>query len=230
MERVRCAKQVLSVFEPQGTKRLIDVTGDETSISFYGTPSKQANMVWIDEAEDRIVVLRPGFQGRSGSSLFFSTMLDPWWSTCCQRRQQWPAATTQEQYCQTLLRLSRSSEQPWEPQEHCHSMTMLLPTNQRPQFSVWRGKRYKSTLHKVVLETDLAEKTFLRMISQEWWIHNFTSLHPLECHNAFQKWLRRLKLCGRQRRVGYFENPGTLISLLFCFGVIASLAELLDCP
>ena len=44
--RVRCAKQMLAMFEPQGPKRLTDVViGDETFISFYGVPSKQANTV-----------------------------------------------------------------------------------------------------------------------------------------------------------------------------------------
>ena len=39
-----------------------------------------------------------------------------------------------------LLRLSRSSDQTWEPQEHYYSTTMLLPTKQGPQFTIRRGK------------------------------------------------------------------------------------------
>ena len=33
------------------------------------------------------------FRARSSFSLYFSAMLDLWWSTFCQRRQKWPAAT-----------------------------------------------------------------------------------------------------------------------------------------
>jgi len=61
-ERMRCSAQLLAMFEPHGPKRLTDViTGDGTFISFYGMPSKRANMAWINEAGDRPVVLRPGF-------------------------------------------------------------------------------------------------------------------------------------------------------------------------
>ena len=63
MEIVSCAKQMLAMFE-QGPKPLTDVTGDDTFISFYGMPSKQETMMWIDEAVDRPVVLGPGFQSK----------------------------------------------------------------------------------------------------------------------------------------------------------------------
>ena len=77
IQGVRCAKQMLAMFEPQWPKRLTDVvTGDETFISLYVMPSKQANMVWIGEAVDRLQTW-PDFTTRSGSSLYCSTMLDP---------------------------------------------------------------------------------------------------------------------------------------------------------
>ena len=47
----------------EGPKRLVDVTGDETVMTFCGMPPKQTTiMAWIGEAGDRAVVLRPGFQ------------------------------------------------------------------------------------------------------------------------------------------------------------------------
>ena len=41
------------------------VTGDDSFRSFYGMPSKQANMVWVDEAWAKPVILRPGFQSKT---------------------------------------------------------------------------------------------------------------------------------------------------------------------
>ena len=64
-ERVRCATELLNMFEPHGPKRLTDiVTGDETWISYFGIPSKRQNRMWVGEKGDRPVVLRPGFQSR----------------------------------------------------------------------------------------------------------------------------------------------------------------------
>jgi histone-lysine N-methyltransferase SETMAR len=81
-ERERYSAQLLAVFEPQGPKRLTDViTGDETFISFYGMPSKRANMVWIDEAGDRPVILRPGFSCKKRRFTIF-------FNYAGQRRQQ----------------------------------------------------------------------------------------------------------------------------------------------
>ena len=60
MERVTCAKKMLAMFEPQGPKRLTDiVAGDETFIYFNGMPSKQANVLLVDEGGDRSVVVKP---------------------------------------------------------------------------------------------------------------------------------------------------------------------------
>ena len=61
-QRVACATKRLAMFEPEGPKQLTDiVNGDETYVGLYNMPSKQGNMVWIDETGDRPVVLRPGF-------------------------------------------------------------------------------------------------------------------------------------------------------------------------
>ena len=60
-------------------------------------------MVWLNEAGDRPSSSDLDFRARSGSSQYFSTILDSWESTFCKRRQQWPAATTQEQYCQNKV-------------------------------------------------------------------------------------------------------------------------------
>ena len=43
------------------------------------------------------------FRARSGSSLYCSALLDPWRSTFCRRRRQWPVTTTQEHYWQKLF-------------------------------------------------------------------------------------------------------------------------------
>ena len=126
------------------------------------------------------------FRARSGSSLYFSTMLDLWWSTFCERRQQWPAASTQEQYCQKLLRLSRSSDQTWEPQGHYYSMTMLLrPHKATATVQYLEGEKLQVLPHPPyipdywllsTLKTSLAEKNFFTNSRlQEWWIHNFMS-------------------------------------------------------
>ena len=152
MERVRWAKQMLDMFEPQGPKQLTAVvTADETFISFYGMPSKQAQIIscgsMMPGTDQSYASSDLDFRARSSSSLYLTTKLDPWWSTLCQRRHQWPGATIhrQEQHCQKMLRLSmRSSDQTWESQEHRYSVTMLLPTKQGPQFSIWRETSYKS--------------------------------------------------------------------------------------
>ena len=94
--RVRHAKQMIATFEPQGPTRLTDVTRDETFISFYGMPSTQANMVWIDEAGDRPGFLRPGFQSKKPVFTIFFNHPGPQVVDICRRRQQWPSATTQK--------------------------------------------------------------------------------------------------------------------------------------
>ena len=64
-ERVRCATELLNMFEPHGPKRLSDiVTGDETWFPFFIIPPKRLNRMWVDGQGDRPVVLRPGFQSR----------------------------------------------------------------------------------------------------------------------------------------------------------------------
>ena len=62
------------MFEPQGPKRLTDVTGGKTFISVYDTPSKQANMMWIDVAGNIPVVFRPGFHSKKR---LFTTVFQP---------------------------------------------------------------------------------------------------------------------------------------------------------
>ncbi|GFS06302.1 transposase [Elysia marginata] len=62
-ERVRCATELLNLFEPHGPKRLSNiVTGDETWFPFFIIPPKRLNRMWVDGQGDRPVVLRPGFQ------------------------------------------------------------------------------------------------------------------------------------------------------------------------
>ncbi|GFS16881.1 transposase [Elysia marginata] len=64
-ERVRCAKELLKIFEPHGPKRDSDiVTVDETWFPLFTTPPKSLNRMWVDGQGDRPVFLRPGFQGR----------------------------------------------------------------------------------------------------------------------------------------------------------------------
>ncbi|GFR87327.1 transposase [Elysia marginata] len=62
-ERVRCATELLNMFEPNGPKRLSDiVTSDETRFPFFIIPPKRLNRMLVNGQEDRPVVLRPGFQ------------------------------------------------------------------------------------------------------------------------------------------------------------------------
>ena len=143
METVRCAKQMIAMFEPQGPKRLTDaVTGDESFISFYGKPSKQ---VWLGS-------IKPGtnqpssdmdFRTQTGSSLYLSTTMDPWWSTFCPRGQQWPVATTQE----PLLPKVVAAAQEQRPNVGT-TRTLLLHDNAAPHKAratqFWREKSDKS--------------------------------------------------------------------------------------
>ena len=65
INRVKCARELLRLFEPNEPKRLTDiVTGDETWITFYGIPNKRSNMMWLKKDDPRPVVCRPGFQSR----------------------------------------------------------------------------------------------------------------------------------------------------------------------
>ena len=136
------AKQMPAMFAPQEPKQPTDdATGDETFISFYGTPSKQANAVGVNEARNRPVVFRPGFQSKKQLfTLVFNQAGPPRWSILCQRRHQWATTTTQEQYCQKLLRLSRRSDQTRGPQEIVTPWQYCSPTKQGPQFQHLEGR------------------------------------------------------------------------------------------
>ncbi|GFS24224.1 dihydroorotate dehydrogenase (quinone), mitochondrial [Elysia marginata] len=64
-ERVRCATELLNIFERHGPKRLSNmVTGDETWFPFFIIPPKRLNCIWVDGQGDRPIVSRPGFQSR----------------------------------------------------------------------------------------------------------------------------------------------------------------------
>ncbi|GFR61250.1 transposase [Elysia marginata] len=64
-ERVRCAVELLNIFEPLGLKRLSNIVpGDETWFPFVIIPPKRLNRMWVDGQGDRPVVLRPVFQSR----------------------------------------------------------------------------------------------------------------------------------------------------------------------
>ncbi|GFS18619.1 transposase, partial [Elysia marginata] len=64
-ERVRCAVELLNMFEPLGPKRLSHIVpGDETCFPFFIIPPKRLNRMWVDGQGDRPVALRPGFQSR----------------------------------------------------------------------------------------------------------------------------------------------------------------------
>ncbi|GFS11222.1 transposase, partial [Elysia marginata] len=64
-ERVRCAVELLNMFESLGLKRLSNIVpGDETWFPFFIIPPKRLNRMWVDGQGDRPVVLRPGFQSR----------------------------------------------------------------------------------------------------------------------------------------------------------------------
>ncbi|GFR67272.1 transposase [Elysia marginata] len=64
-ERVRCATELLNMFEPHGPKRFSDiVTGDETWLPFFIIPPKRLNRMWVEGQGDRPAMLRPGFQSR----------------------------------------------------------------------------------------------------------------------------------------------------------------------
>ena len=88
------------------------------------------------------------FRARSGSSLYCSALLDPWWSTFCRRRRQWPVTTTQEHYQQKLLPLSGSSSLTWESQEErCYSNAMRLPHKARATAQCLEGEQLRALAH-----------------------------------------------------------------------------------
>ena len=96
-------KIILVVFEQQRPKRLTDVvTGDETTISFCGMPSKRASMVLIDEAEDGPVVLRPGFQNKKRLFSILFNHTEPLVVDILPEWKKRPPAARQEQYCLKL--------------------------------------------------------------------------------------------------------------------------------
>lgn len=74
-QRVHCSKQLFQMFGPDGPKRLCDVvTGDETSVNFYGIPNKRSNQMWVGAGDKRPVVLHPGFQSRKRRfTIFFDS-------------------------------------------------------------------------------------------------------------------------------------------------------------
>ena len=119
------------------------VTGDDSFRSFYGMPSKQANMVGVDEAWDKPVILRPGFQSKNW---LLTVFLNHGWtpggqqSATKESNDQWPLHRNST---------AKSCGRPGTVSTHgnhknCYSMTVLLPAKQRPQFSIWREKYYKS--------------------------------------------------------------------------------------
>ena len=61
---VRCSKDLLKVYEPDGTKCLCDViTGDEIWLHFYCIPNnKQADQMPVAADEERPVKLQSGFK------------------------------------------------------------------------------------------------------------------------------------------------------------------------
>ena len=64
-EGVRCATELLKMFESRGPNRhAYVVTGDETWIILFVILSKQMNRAWIDEKGKRPLVLGPGSQKR----------------------------------------------------------------------------------------------------------------------------------------------------------------------
>ena len=74
-ERVRICHLWLSMFEPNGPKRISDVvTGDECWISFFTNKDKQSNMVWLHEEEPRPQILKTGFRSRKRMfTIFFNS-------------------------------------------------------------------------------------------------------------------------------------------------------------
>ena len=143
-ERVRCATELLNMFEPHGPKRLTDiVTGDETWISYFGIPSKRQNRMWVDEKGDRPVVLRPGFQSRKRLFTVFFNCYGPVVVDILPK----DTTMTSAYYVQNILPQIKtplmSSGQQLEPLAPCFFMTTLPPINQGPQLRLFKSNQSK---------------------------------------------------------------------------------------
>ena len=89
--------------------------------------SKQAHIVWINEAGGRPVILRPGLHAVQQAALHY--VCQPCWTPGGRRsaredndRPPLHRNSTARSRCGCP---GRSSDQTWEPQEHSHPMTML---------------------------------------------------------------------------------------------------------
>lgn len=220
-ERVRCATELLNMFQPHGPKRLTDiVTGDETWFPFFGIPPKRLNRMWIDEKGDRPVVLRPGFQSRKRMFTVFFNYRGPVAVDILPK----DTTMTSQYYVQTVLPQVKKSLDEQRPTVGT-SRTLLLHDNAAPHKSrattqslqeqkiqVLPHPAYSPDLAPCdfwlfpILKDRLAGRKFERIQDLAKAVKSELQTIPEEeYHNAFRKWIRRLEICV-QRRGEYFEG------------------------
>ena len=220
-ERVRCATELLNMFEPNGPKRLTDiVTGDETWFPFFIIPPKRMNRMWIDEKGDRPVVLSPGFQSRKRMFTVFFNYRGP---VAIDILPQGTTMTSQY-YVQTVLPQVKNTIDEQRPTIGM-SRTFHLHDNAAPHKSrattqalqeqgirVLPHPAYSPDLAPCdfwlfpILKDRLAGRKFERIQDLAKAVKSeLRTIPEEEYHNAFRKWLKRLELCV-QSGGEYFEG------------------------
>ena len=133
-KRVRCAKQTLAIFEPQRPNRLTDAVRQVRRGSMKPTTDQSSSDLH--------------FRVGSGSSLSSFSHVGSL-EVDIQSKKTAPTSYhstgTALAKVFTAVRLSRSSEQTWKPQDHGHSTTVQLPTKPGLPFCSLREKSYKSS-------------------------------------------------------------------------------------
>lgn len=219
-QRVTCATKMLAMFEPEGPKRLTDiVTGDETYVGFYNMPSKQANMVWIDEAGDRPVVLRPGFHTKKRLFTIFFNYAGPVVVDVLPNK----STMTTKHYTETVLTKVVAAIQEQRPtvgvsrtlllhdNASCHKARATTSYLEEQQVQVLPHPAYSPDLAPCdfwlfpTIKSRLAGRKFLRVQDLAKAVNSeLRGIPVLEYHNAFLQWRERLRRCV-ENKGGYFE-------------------------
>lgn len=205
------------MFEQLGPKWLTDVsTGHEAFINFYGMPSKQTNMVWINETGD-IAILRPGLK-----KWLFTTFFNhagPLMVNILLKKNTYDQLPlhrngTAKSCCgcpgiTTKCENHKNIVTPWQccsPQSKGHNSVsegrkVISPAP--PILLPWLSTMWVLAVFFCFVE----KKKFLRIQDLARAVNS--QLHvisPFGYHNTFQKWLEWLRLCV-DSNAEYLENP-----------------------
>lgn len=212
--------ELLELFGENGPKRLTDiVTGDETWLHFYETPSKQDNMVWLSDGEPRPEVCKPSFRSRKRMCTVFFNYRE----VLVVNFLPEGATITGAYYATVVLPKLAAALLEQRPKVGC-SRTLLHHDNASPHKSAavlnylqenkiqlvphppyspdlapldfWLFPQLKEKLSGTKFQRiqDLAKAVYSEL----------KSIPPSEYRHAFEKWLERLRLCV-QVEGGYVE-------------------------